>query len=147
MCITSCKGKKKIVDKPKNDIVEIPNLLFDFLNKEELGEVLELATKENKWVYIDIGAKWCAPCKLMKRDVYTNETTASFFNKNFISYLVDGENGEGPDLRIIFDVKSYPTLLFVDGKGRIKLKKESGLSNTGLMTWAQEAIKLKNEGQ
>lgn len=116
---------------------------FEFDKSTLLGDVLARAEKENKWIYIDMSAKWCAPCQIMKRDVYTNEEIAEYFNNNFITYLVDVEKGEGPDLKLIFEVKSYPTLLFIDYKGRQMLRKESALSASGLMSFGMEAKRTK----
>ena len=119
---------------------------FKFDKSPLLGEVLARAEKENKWIYIDMSAKWCAPCQIMKRDVYTNEETSDYFNENFITYLVDVEKAEGPDLKLIFEVKSYPTLLFIDFKGREMLRKESAVSASGLMSFGQEAKrKISNQ--
>jgi thioredoxin-related protein len=92
---------------------------------------------------LDVGAKWCVPCQLMKRDVYTHQTTADYFNEHFIPYLVDGESNEGPDLRLIFDITSYPTLLFIDEKGRPMLKIESALTTSALMEFGKSAVEKK----
>lgn len=169
--LQSCSSSKKIArnkeEKPKKEIsiTEIKaeetkidsNIIlepfenekafrFDFEKSALLGDVLAKAEKENKWIYIDMSAKWCAPCQIMKRDVYTNEEIADYFNENFITYLVDVEKGEGPDLKLIFEVKSYPTLLFIDYKGRQMLRKESALSASGLLIFGQEAKrKISNQ--
>jgi thiol:disulfide interchange protein len=149
LVIFACKSSKKIrqaaPDKEKTDPPAVNKILFDFVDAPLLAEVLAEAKKEKKWIFMDIGAKWCAPCQLMKRDVYTHKETAAFFNKNFILYLVDGEKNEGPDLRIIFDVKSYPTLLFIDENGKPWLRMESGIGASALMEYGQSALVKKKE--
>jgi thioredoxin-related protein len=145
-----CKGSKKAVDgevkKEKETEVVTKKYAFDFVEAPLLSDVLAQAKKENKWIYMDVGAKWCVPCQIMKKEVYTHKPTADFFNKNFITYLVDGEKGEGPDLRVIFNINSYPTLLFIDERGREMMKMESGIGATALMDFGKSALLKKGEG-
>jgi thiol:disulfide interchange protein len=136
----SCKSKSKMVEKSPKENYEY---LVKFQKANELSEVLAKAAAENKWIYVDFGAKWCVPCQIMKRDVYKSQEIADFFNKNFITYLVDIEKDEGPDLKIIFNVNSYPTLLFIDSKGRETLRKEGGLSASTLLKYGNEALVKK----
>ena len=56
---------------------------------------------------------------MLARDVFTNNEVADYFNEHFISLKVDCEKGEGPQLRERFGVSSYPTLLFIDGSGKM----------------------------
>ena len=48
-------------------------------------------------------------------------------NKNFVSYQVDIEKGIGPNLSVLYDTKTVPTLLFLDTKGRVLAKNEGAL--------------------
>ncbi len=114
---------------------------FDFEKSVLLSDVLETAKLQNKPVFLDLNAKWCTACKLMQRDVYNNDETASFFNSNFVNYMVDVESGEGPDLKLIYDINILPTLLWLDSKGRVLLKKEGACYNSELMKQAQNALK------
>lgn len=86
------------------------------------NEVLELAKKENKLVFLDIYASWCGPCKLLKSRTFPDAKVGSFYNANFINYAVDAEKGEGINLASIYNVTGYPTLLFVDGNGNMVAK-------------------------
>jgi thioredoxin-related protein len=132
---SSNKGEQEITIEKKYAV--------DFIKAELLSEVLEKAEKQDKWIYVDLGAKWCLPCRIMKQEVYTNKETVKILNENFLSYMVDIEKGEGPDLKLIFDIKSYPTLLIIDSKGKVKVRKESALSGTGLISFAKQALEMK----
>ncbi len=142
---SNCKSGKKASDKEKDPIEVSKVNLFEFKDFPLLSDALEEANKQGKWIYMDVGAKWCTPCQMMKKEVYSNKETADFFNKNFVNYLVDGEKNEGPDLRVIFNIKSYPTLLFIDGKGREMLKMESSLSNSALISFGKDALAKKSK--
>ncbi len=82
-------------------------------------EALEKAKQSNKLLFVDCYTSWCGPCKMLARDVFTNNEVADYFNANFVSLKVDCEKGEGPQLRERFGVSSYPTLLFIDGNGKV----------------------------
>lgn len=77
----------------------------------------------------------------MQRDVYTHAETAKFFNDNFINYKIDIDKNEGPDIKLIYDITTIPTLLWLDSKGRIIHKKEGACYHTELTKSAETAIK------
>jgi thiol:disulfide interchange protein len=144
---TSCGSKKKnnatapIIKKEKVDEEEeAAQMVFNFESYPLLGDVLDKAAKEKKLIYLDAGAKWCPPCQLLKKNVYTHLATATFFNEHFISYLVDVEKGEGPDIKLMYNISSLPTLLFLDEKGREISRIESGISASALTAKAKEVL-------
>lgn len=77
-------------------------------------EALETARKENKLVFADVYTQWCGPCYNMAKNVFTLYSVGSFYNENFICMKVDAENGEGIALAKKYEVRSYPTYLFID---------------------------------
>jgi hypothetical protein len=62
----------------------------------------------------------------MSRDVFPNKAVGEFFNQNFINVKMDMEKGEGRKLAQQYRVRAYPTLLFVDGAGKI-VHKDMGM--------------------
>lgn len=86
-------------------------------NHGTFGEILAKAKKENKMIYIDCYTVWCGPCKWMAKNVFTNDTVADFYNKNFINAKIDMENGEGVELAKKYDIRAYPTMLYLNSDG------------------------------
>jgi thiol-disulfide isomerase/thioredoxin len=82
-------------------------------------EILAQAGKENKLIFVDAFTSWCGPCKWMAANTFTNDEVATFFNANFINAKIDMEKGEGPDLAETYNVRAYPTLLFVNAAGEL----------------------------
>jgi thiol-disulfide isomerase/thioredoxin len=82
-------------------------------------EILAMATRENKLIFLDAYASWCGPCKWMASNIFTNDSVADYFNSTFICVSLDMEKGEGTKLRTQYEVKYYPTLLFLNDKGEI----------------------------
>lgn len=87
--------------------------------KESWNEVLKMAKKENKLIFLDIYATWCGPCKRLKANTFSDAEVGKLYNQKFINVALDGEKGEGLELARKYAVRSYPTLLFLDGNGNI----------------------------
>ena len=82
-------------------------------------EALAEAKSADKLIFMDCYTTWCGPCKAMARDVFPNAKVGDYFNDNFINVKMDMEKGEGKSLARKYRVNAYPTLLFVDGDGKI----------------------------
>jgi len=83
------------------------------------SEILEMARKENKPIFMDCYTVWCGPCKQMAAQVFTNPEVAEYFNKTFINVKFDMEKGEGIELKNKYGVSAYPTFLYIDPKGNV----------------------------
>lgn len=92
-------------------------------------EALAKAEEENKVIFLDAYASWCGPCKLLKRNVFSDATVGEFYNSNFINVAMDMEKGEGPKIASKYGVRAYPTLIYINGDGSIA-NKAVGYHNT-----------------
>ncbi|WP_298263143.1 DUF255 domain-containing protein [uncultured Lutibacter sp.] len=126
--IFSCAQEKK----------ELPKAI-DFRNGT-FKELLAVAEKEDKLIFIDCYTSWCAPCKWMDKNVFVNENVYSFYNSTFINYKIDMEKGEGPELAKKYQVSSYPTYLFINSKGDLVHKSTSRMSVEEFITVGENAI-------
>lgn len=88
-------------------------------------EILKKAKAEKKVIFLDAYASWCGPCKMLQKQVFTQKEVGDFYNSKFINVKMDMEKGEGPALAQVYPLEAYPTLLFIDGDGRV-LKKFIG---------------------
>ncbi len=82
-----------------------------------LAGAKEKAKQENKIIFIDAYTTWCGPCKWLSKNIFTQKEVGDFFNDNFISFRMDMEKGEGIDFRKKYNVRAFPTLLFIDSTG------------------------------
>jgi thiol:disulfide interchange protein len=132
---SQCSSSKKTTTSSSS-----PKQGVNFVQSETFLDIIELAEKEGKLVFIDFYATWCVPCKMMDKDVFPDKDIADFFNKNFINYKVDGEKGNGTTLAALYNVKAYPTLIWVDTRGRVMARAEGGTYHTKLMELAESAL-------
>jgi thiol-disulfide isomerase/thioredoxin len=77
-------------------------------------EIVAMAKKENKLIFLDAFASWCGPCKWMAANMFTNDTIADYYNRTFICASIDMEKGEGISLSRKFRVRAYPSLIFIN---------------------------------
>lgn len=117
----------------------------DFINSEKLTPVLEMADSKNKLVFVDFYTTWCLPCKMMDEDVFPDKGISQLFNDNFVSYKVDAEKGNGPNLALLYQINVYPTLLFLDKDGKVLVRKEGAAYHSELRTLAEEAMAANSE--
>lgn len=90
---------------------------------------LEKAKIQNKLIFVDAYTTWCGPCKWMNNKVFSDPQVAAYYNANFINLKIDMEKGEGPKFGQKYQVKAYPTLLFIDSDG---IKVHLGLGARGV---------------
>jgi thioredoxin-related protein len=102
------------------------NALFAQLNTptsiqfihENWRAALDSAKKKDKLIFLDAYTSWCAPCKAMSRDVFTKQNVSNFYNQQFINVKMDMEKGDGIALATAYQVKAYPTFLFINAEGK-----------------------------
>lgn len=110
-------------------LISVFFILFSFAkNQAQTGvkfesiswqDALAKAAKSNKLIFLDAYTTWCAPCKMMEKEVFPRVPVGDFFNTNFICVKMDMERGEGIDLARRFNIHAYPTFVFVDAKGNV----------------------------
>lgn len=105
-------------------------------------DALKLSKSTGKPIFIDCYTVWCGPCKILAAKTFTNEEVGKFFNENFINLKVEMEkDADGPNLARTFSVRAYPTLLFVDGDGKLVKQSLGYVTPEQLLAVAKEAVK------
>ncbi len=89
--------------------------------KEETAwaDVLKKAKSENKIVFVDAYTTWCGPCKVMSKTIFPQKEVGDVFNARFVSAKIDMEKGEGLEIAKKYEVRAYPTYIFVNGDGEL----------------------------
>lgn len=83
------------------------------------SDALKVAKTEGKLLFVDCFTTWCGPCKMLSKVVFKDSLVADYFNRHFVNLKMDMEKGEGIDLRKKYEVRGYPTLLFLDSNGEV----------------------------
>ncbi len=117
-------------------------ILFEEIS---FDEALAKAKEQNKRIFVELQTSWCGNCRRLEKEVFTNDTIGTYFNKNFVNLSLDAEQPEGYAIASTFGVAAYPTLLFLDSQG-IKMMHSVGFKKVNtLKSIANHTAYLKSD--
>jgi thioredoxin-related protein len=97
-------------------------------------QVAAHAKSEKKYIFLDLFASWCAPCKLMDASVYTNDSVGCLMNERFIAVKVQMDSTGKDDgytkswyqvareIEEKYRLNGYPGFLFFTPEGQLIYK-------------------------
>ena len=80
-------------------------------------EAFEKAEKEDKLIFLDIGASWCHWCHVMDRTTYSDPEVARILSERFIPIKIDAD--KRPDIQDRYLLGGWPTTAFLIPDGSI----------------------------
>lgn len=86
-------------------------------SKESFKKILDKAKRENKLIFLHAYTTSSGAHEVMKRDVFSLKNIGNFYNSNFINIEIDMEKGEGIDISKKYNIKNFPSFLFINGEG------------------------------
>lgn len=110
-------------------------------NKITYDKALKQAKSSKKLIFIDIYTSWCGPCKQMAKTTFQSEKVGNYFNEKFINLKLDAElEADGTKVATDFKVTAYPTMLFINGDGKL-IKRVVGYQTEEKLLAAAEGLK------
>lgn len=111
----------------------------------EWKDVLNKAKELNKTIFVDIYTTWCGPCKRMSAEIFPLEEVGKVYNQHFVCYKIDAEKGEGIVLAKKYDVKFYPTYLFINPDGSLLMKAIGSMPAEEFIGLTDKVLAEKND--
>jgi len=106
-----------------------------------IDSALALAKAQNKPIFIDFYTSWCAPCKVMTKEVFPQQKVGQYFNSQFINCKIQcDDNGAGVKVGEKYNVSAYPTLMFLNAKGELIHSMAGGLAAEEFIDLAKIAV-------
>lgn len=89
--------------------------------KSDIAKVVEIANKEGKHVFLQLGGNWCGWCKLFDKKVTTNDTLKITMEKSYVVYHVNYSK-ENINKEVFASLGypqrfGFPVFVILDGKG------------------------------
>jgi len=113
---------------------------IQFRETSSWANTLSEAKRENKYLFVDAYATWCAPCKEMDKNIYPLPTIGDAMNSKFISVKVQIDQTKNDNdhisawyedaqkLKDKYEINTLPTYLFLSPQGEL-IGRESGAKN------------------
>ncbi|MFD2744629.1 MULTISPECIES: thioredoxin family protein [Sphingobacterium] len=83
-----------------------------------LESVLAISAEVDKPVMLYYTADWCAPCKMMERDVFIDSTLIAALNQDYLFYKVDYDSANGKKLNKTYRTNGIPAFFVLDETGK-----------------------------
>ena len=85
---------------------------------QALTKSIKQAKKSKKLVMVDFYTDWCGWCKVLDKKTYPDKRVVALTKASFIPVKINAEK-EGMAAATKYGVRSYPTILFIDGNGEV----------------------------
>jgi len=115
-------------------------------------QVKAKAKAENKYIFLDIYATWCGPCKDMDKNVYVDDSVGVFFNEKFISVKVQVDKTKNDNEQVKnwyndaamiarqYYIEAFPSFVFLSPDGTTTEKERGYKTTKELVTIGKGAI-------
>jgi len=132
-----------------------------FVNKIQFNhsltwsQVRDKANAEGKYLFVDLYATWCGPCKIMDTEVYSNDSVSDKVNTRCLSIKIQMDSTSHDDdyvrswyavakeMRSTYHIVGYPSFLFFTPDGKLILKEIGYKSSPDFINMLNKAIDPK----
>jgi len=108
--------------------------------EQDWAKTTQTAKEQHKLIFLDLYATWCGPCRMLRKNTFSNKEVAALFNSNFINASIDVEKGIGITLAEKYNVSMLPTLVIADSEGNPILYTTGYMEPKELLSFAKAAL-------
>lgn len=119
--------------------------------EQDYAKAINIASKENKLLFIDFYTTWCAPCKKLDKLVFQNDSIKNVLGKDFVLLKYDAENDTIFHLSKKHHVSSYPTAIVLNQKGYVVNRKYGFPGNNvhtlskNVLNFTEQSVELNSQ--
>ncbi len=106
---------------------------IDF-RKGSLEKIKETAGQEGKLYFVNFTASWCSPCKFMDDYTYTDPGLSYYVRQNYLATKVDIDAFDGVGYKQQYNIRSLPSILIFNSKGRLVGRYEESMSASKMIS-------------
>lgn len=126
-----------------------------FLESKSWAEVKAKAKLQSKYIFMDVYATWCGPCKEMDKSVYPSQNLGEYMNDKLISVKVQMDQSKN-DAEVIkswyldakqiineYSVTILPTILVFSPEGKLINRSSGYMNENQLFKMVRESLEKK----
>ncbi len=83
------------------------------------NSIQEFGKTPNRHTLLFFTGQWCSPCRIMKRDVFSDKTVEALIKAQFTPVMVDVDKPNSKALVAHYNIQSTPTTLIVNPNGEV----------------------------
>ena len=83
----------------------------------DFEEIVKQAGAEKKGIFVDVYTSWCGPCKMMAKNVFTDENVGAYYNTHFVCVKLDAEKQSKHGFFKRYKAGGYPSFFWLNEKG------------------------------
>ncbi|WP_299890051.1 thioredoxin family protein [uncultured Lacinutrix sp.] len=140
LLLLGCKNEK---GPSKNNLSSIEQGLI--IIDQDYNKAIEVASLQDKLIFIDFYTTWCAPCKKLDKLIFQNDSIKQVLGKDFILLKYNAENDSIFHLSKKHHVSSYPTGLIINKKGYV-LNRKYGFPGVDFQSLNKNVLEFTNNG-
>lgn len=103
-----------------------------------LAEAQTRATRENKPYFVHFTATWCAPCRWMEENTFTDVELATYVHDNYLAVKIDFDDQQTESYKKRYNVTALPTVLIFNAKGELLDRYGTSMSKEELLQALQK---------
>jgi thioredoxin-related protein len=102
----------------------------------DLDQARRQAAESGRLLFVEFGAAWCVPCRLMEQEVFPNPRVREAL-KLFVTVHVDADAQPATAAR--YHIEGLPTMIVMDHQGTVRARWSGGLPVDELLRFLQRA--------
>lgn len=95
----------------------VPSNDIEWVN--DITSTQELTKNSRKNTLLFFTGKWCSPCRIMKREVFSDKEVERVINLQFTPVMIDIDNPNTKELVKYYKVSATPTTIILDSQGEV----------------------------
>ena len=97
------------------------------------------AAEGDKPMILYFSGQWCAPCRIMKRNVWADKEVTEAVNAAFVPVMIDVGDPESASVMQQFGVGAAPNTVIADSNGNVFRKQAGGMSKADFLEFLGDA--------
>jgi thioredoxin 1 len=105
---------------------------------ESWSKSLNTAKASNKQIFLATYTDWCGKCKLIDKNVFSDDATINYLKSNYHAVKMDLESPNNSDKKMVqekYKITSYPTFLVISKDGTLISSKNNISNKNDLLNW------------